>query len=76
LLEAVVVSHPTFKDICSKYKKMLDEDNNRISEEHRREIETIASAENFIPDKRGMLLFYHPQMNEIRGREIRPPKVE
>lgn len=76
LLEAVVVSHDAFKDICGKYKRLLDEDANVITEEHRREIEAIAQEENFIPDKRGMLLFYHPQANELRGREIRPARVE
>ena len=73
-LEAVVLSKEKFKEICSEYKKILDEDG-QLTKEHRREIEEIAYEENFVPDRRGMLLFYHPQMNELRGREVHPPDV-
>ena len=75
LLEAVVVSKLKFEEIRREYKRILAENNNELSKEHRREIENIAYEERFIPEHRGMLLFYHPQMNELRGREIHPPDV-
>jgi hypothetical protein len=75
LLEAVVVSKAKFEEICKAYKKVLDENNNELSKEHRREIEDIGYEEHFIPNHHGMLLFYHPQVNELRGRKIRPPDV-
>lgn len=76
LLEAVVISKHKFEEVCGIYRKVLAENNNTLTREHRLEIETIAYEENFIPERRGMLLFYHPQMNEMRGREIKPPKVD
>lgn len=76
LLEAVVVSKQKFEEICREYRKTLEANNNTLDREHREAIEKIAYEENFIPERRGMLLFYHPQMNEIRGREIHPPRVD
>lgn len=73
-LEAVVVSKEKFKEICGEYKKVLEEDG-QLTKEHRREIEEIGFQEGFFPEKRGMLLFYHPQMNELRGREVHPPEA-
>ncbi|NLS94829.1 MAG: hypothetical protein GXX96_21965 [Planctomycetaceae bacterium] len=73
LLEAVVVSKLKFEEICKVYKRILVENNNELSKEHRREIEDLAYEEHFVPHHLGMLLFYHPQMNELRGREVHPP---
>lgn len=73
-LEAVVVSKEKFKEICGEYKKALDEDG-ELTKEHRREIEEIGYQEDFLPTKRGMLVFYHPKVNELRGREVHPPDV-
>ena len=75
LLEAVAVSKPKFEEIRKAYKKILAENGNQLSKEHRREIENLAYEEHFVPEHAGMLLFYHPQKNELRGREIHPPDV-
>lgn len=75
LLEAVVVSKDKFKEICQLYKKILEENDNDLSKEHRQQIEAVAYAEEFIPNHRGMLVFYHPQKHELRGREVHPPDV-
>ena len=72
-LEAVVVSKLKFEEIRKEYKRILAENNNELSKEHRREIEDLAYEEHFVPQHLGMLLFYHPQMNELRGREVHPP---
>ncbi len=75
LLEAVIVSKSKFKEICQEYKKILDENGNELSKEHRRDIENLAFDEQFNPRHLGMLLFYHRQSNEIRGRKVHPPDV-
>jgi hypothetical protein len=75
LLEAVVVSVMKFKEIRDQYNKILEE-NGQLTKEHRQAIEDLAYEENFIPNKKGMLLFYHPQKHELRAREIHPPSVD
>ncbi len=74
-LEAVVVSKLKFQEVCQLYKRILAENHNQLSKEHRQEIENVALEEQFVPKHLGMLLFYHPQKNELRGREIHPPDV-
>ena len=70
----VVVSLGKFEEIRNEYKKVLGK-NGQLTKENRQEIEELAYEENFIPTKKGMLLFYHPQANELRAREIHPPDV-
>jgi hypothetical protein len=74
MLEAVVVSLAKFEEIRSEYKKVLAEDG-ELTKQRRRDIEELAYAEEFVPTKKGMLLFYHPQVNELRAREVHPPDV-
>lgn len=75
LLEAVVVSNLKFEEIRKEYKRVLAENNNELSKEHRHAIEDLAHEEHFVPHHPGMLLFYHPKMNELRGRKVHPPDV-
>lgn len=74
MLEAVVVSLKKFEEFRSEYKKALAEDG-ELTKARRHELEELAYAEEFVPNKKGMLLFYHPQVNEIRAREVHPPDV-
>ena len=74
LLEAVVVSLRKFQEVRTAYQQMMDE-TGQLDKEHRQEIEELALEEKFIPTKKGMLLFYHPQANELRAREVHPPDV-
>jgi Fe-S oxidoreductase len=73
-LEAVVVSLGKFEEIRSEYKKVLAKEG-ELTKERRQDIEELAYEEEFVPTKKGMLLFYHPQANELRAREVHPPDV-